>query len=451
MAELAFRTLIRLGSQPMGRVPTAAWAILAVALLLRLATGEAIFQQLPVGADERAYVTIATSVADGDGFPDEPAILGGGPSALSPPGYPYFLGGVFFLTGDDPTAARIIQAFLGTVTVALVGLIAWQVFRRRDIALAGMAIAAIYPPLLVISAPLMTESLLLPLMLGAITAALAQRQRGGLGWAATAGALGGLAALTKDIGMIVLLVVAVAIWAKPRLSAATIRAPAVALAVAAIVALPWTIRNAIEFDSLVPGSNKLGIALAGSYNESAREDPEHVWLPPGQLPELKRVFLDPDLDEAETARVLESRSLEFAADHPGYPFALAYQNLRRLLQLRTSTLTASDAEWMGFGSGSATTTAFKAIYWSSAIAFVLLTALAILAAIRGDARAVPRFILLLSLLAVMPLLLIAAGPRFRLPADLLLIIVAAPAAARLASAGAARLRGQASTWSSADG
>jgi 4-amino-4-deoxy-L-arabinose transferase-like glycosyltransferase len=416
----------------MGRVPKAAWAILAVALLLRVGAAEAITQQLSAGADERAYVTIATSIADGEGFPDEPAVLGGGPSALSPPGYPYLLGGVFLATGDSTTAARAVQALLGTVTVALIGLIAWQIFRRRDVALAAMAMGAVYPPLIVIAAPLMTESLLLPLMLGAVAAALRQRERGGLGWAAAVGALGGLAALTKDIGVIALLVVTFAIWAKPRLTASSLRAPAVALAVAAAIGLPWTIRNAIEFDSLVPVSNKLGIALAGSYNESAREDPEHVWLPPAQLPELNQVFVDPELDEAETARELESRALDVAADHPGYPLALAYQNTRRLLQLDNTALTAFDAEWLGFGGGSAATTTFEAIWWSGAVAFLLLAVLAVLAAIRGDIRAVPKFILVLALLVVVPLLVIAAGPRFRLPVDVLLIVVAAPAAVRLA-------------------
>ncbi|MGH2953119.1 MAG: ArnT family glycosyltransferase [Solirubrobacterales bacterium] len=435
----------------MGRVPNVAWAILVVALVLRLAVAETVAGQLPTGADERAYTTIAASVADGDGFPGEAELLGGGPSALSPPGYPYFLGGVFLLSGDSVTAARVVQALLGTVTVALVGLIAWQVFRRREVALAGMAIAAIYPPLLVISAPLMTESLLLPLMLGAVAAALRYRDQGGLRWAIAAGVLGGLAMLTKDIGAIVLLVVAAAIWARPRLSMATIRAPALALAAAAVVALPWTIRNASEFDSLIPVSNKLGIALAGSYNEQARADPDHVWLPPAQLPELNRVFLDPELDEAETARELESRALEFAADHPGYPVALAFQNLRRLLQLQTSSPTASDAEWMGYGGQAAGTTTFSAIFWSSAISFAVLLALVVLAVIRGHARIVPPFILVLALLVVVPLLLIAAGPRFRLPADLLLIIVAAPAAAELASSGVARLRGRASASAPAGG
>lgn len=420
----------------MGIVPKSVWVLLALALALRLGAGELLSERLPPGNDESAYRVIAASIADGEGFPDRPAVAGGGPSAASPPGYPYLLAGVFALAGEDPDAARAFQALLGTLTVALVGLVAWLVFRRRDVALAALGLAAVYPPLLVLGAPLLTESLLAPLLLGAVAAALLHRERGGLGWVLLAGVLGGLAGLTKDVGLVALAVVAVAIWPRPRLSRASLRAPALALVAAALVMLPWTIRNAVEFDAFVPVSTKLGHGLAGTYNETVREDAEHVWRPTYQLPEFRELLFDSELDEAEASRELQRRALEFAREHPGYPLAVSYWNARRMLQLRTSPLNASDAELLGFDSVAAEDPTLKAAYWACAAAFAILAALLVASLARRELGGVPRFLLVLPVLLVLPLLPIAGGPRYRLPAELFLIVLAAPAVAALA----ARLR-----------
>lgn len=417
----------------MRSITRSVWLILALALLLRIGATAILTDELPPGADESAYRTIAASIASGDGYPDRSEIAGGGPSAASPPGYPYLLGGLFALSGDSVDFARAAQALLGTLTVALIGLVAWQVFGRREVALAALAIAAVYPPLVVISAPLMTESLLLPALLGMVAAALELRRSGALRWAAVAGALGGVAVLTKDVGMIALLVITVAIWARPRLRLESLRAPALAVGVALLVVAPWEVRNASEFGSFVPVSTKLGLGLAGSYNETVRADPEHVWAPPYQLPELRDVLYGTELDEAEVSRELQSRAIDFVGDHPTYPLALAYRNTRRMLQLQTSGLRAADAELLGFSGDSRASAAFKAAYWSSAVGFALLVILTIAAVVRGYARRVPAFIYMLAALQILSLVFIAGGPRYRLPADALLLIVAAPAVAELVS------------------
>jgi 4-amino-4-deoxy-L-arabinose transferase-like glycosyltransferase len=416
----------------MPRIPKAAWVILVLALVLRLGAAAVLTQEMEPGADELAYRTIATSVADGNGYPDRPAVAGGGPSASNPPAYPYFLGAVFLLSGDNVDAARVVQALLGTLTVGLIGLIGWRIFRDRRVALAAITIAAVYPPLVVISAPLMTESLLLPLLLGMVLAALEFRDGGGLGWAALAGVLGGAAILTKDVGLIAFAVVCVAIWARPRFSLESLKPVGLAIAVALLVLLPWQVRNAVEFDGFVPVSTKLGLGLAGSYNDAVRNDPQHVWVPPYQLPELRSFLYGTDDDEAEVSRELQSRAFDFVGDHPGYPIALAYRNLRRMLQLQTSGLVAADAELLGFSWREVATGTFKAVYWSCAVGFLLLVILVAIAALRGYARRVPWFIYVLALCEVLPLILIAGGPRYRLPADALLIVIAAPAAAALA-------------------
>lgn len=415
----------------MRRVPKAAWAILAVALILRLGAVALLTDELEPGADELAYRTIAASIAGGDGFPDRPAVAGGGPSASNPPGYPYALGALFALSDDSVDLARAVDVLLGTLTVALIGLVAWQLFAVRAIALAALAIAAVYPPLIVVGAPLMTESLLLPVLVGMIACALRLRAGGGLGWAALMGGLGGAAILTKDVGLVAFVVLAVAIWSRPRLELRSLAGPGLALLVALLVLAPWQIRNTAAFDSFVPVSTKLGFGLAGSYNEAVRADPDHVWAPPYQLAELRSILYGTDLDEAEVSRELQSRALDFVGEHPGYPFALAGRNLLRMAQLGTAAPGNADAELVGFNGDASGDGLFRAAWWLCAVAFAALALAAVVAVARGWARPIPAFLWILALLAILPLIFIAAGPRYRLPADLILILAAAPTVAAL--------------------
>ncbi len=67
--------------------------------------------------------------------------------------------------------ARAAQAVLGTVTVGLIGLVAWEAFGEA-IALVAMALAAAYPVFIEMSGVLMAENLLLVFELAAVWAAL---------------------------------------------------------------------------------------------------------------------------------------------------------------------------------------------------------------------------------------------------------------------------------------
>src|SRR3954451_5128628 len=121
------------------------WALaaLALALVLRVAQIAATRHWQPV-ADPADYVRHAISIAHGHGMAAS-FLPGGGPSALRPPAYPYFLGGVFAVSGNSFTAGRLAAALLGVVSVALIGVIA-QLLWTRSVALVAMAIAALYPP-----------------------------------------------------------------------------------------------------------------------------------------------------------------------------------------------------------------------------------------------------------------------------------------------------------------
>src|SRR3954451_19513215 len=113
--------------------------VLLLALTVRIAQIAATRHWAPV-ADPADYIRHAVSIAHGHGMAMS-LVPHGGPSALRPPAYPYFLGGVFALSGDSFTAGRLASALLGVVTVALLGVIAQLLWDRRA-AIATMVIAA---------------------------------------------------------------------------------------------------------------------------------------------------------------------------------------------------------------------------------------------------------------------------------------------------------------------
>jgi 4-amino-4-deoxy-L-arabinose transferase-like glycosyltransferase len=212
--------------------------------------------------------------------------IGSGPSgqtAFRPPGCPYLLAGIYSLSGVEraktPTrlrAGRIANALVGTAIVALIGVLCAQLFDRR-VALVAMALGAVYLPLILVGGSLMSEPLFAALLLGAQAAAIQHRRSAHrYRWALLAGVLGGLAILTRANAAILLAPLVVGVWdARPRWSWPALAPPAALVAVVLAAVAPWTIRNAVVFDSFVPLSTQLGTALAGTYNDVARSDREH--------------------------------------------------------------------------------------------------------------------------------------------------------------------------------
>ncbi len=411
------------------------WAVLAVALVLRVAVGEYTADRVDMGTDARDYARIGLSIANGDGYPTGTQMtINGGPSAIRPPGYPYFLAGIFAVTGDSETAARLVGAVLGTLTVAIMGLIAWQLWARRRIALAAMALTAIYPPFLTLSATLMSEALFFPLMLGALAAVLQQRKSAGLRWALLAGLLTGLALLTRTAGLALLPPLMLVVWnRRPILSREALAPAAVVLAAAVLVLAPWTVRNAREFHAFVPVSTQGGMSLAGAYNEESRADPAHFWRPPPSTSDYVGLYRMPGFDEQEQSRELTDRSLEFIEDHPAYLVEFAWHNLGRLVEVNEREPTRDDVEGYGLAGPDATTTTFSALFHAGWIAFYAIVALAIAGAVMGRAAAFPRALWLIPLIAVLTSVVLVGLPRYRLVADVFLILLAAPVVAAIFS------------------
>jgi 4-amino-4-deoxy-L-arabinose transferase-like glycosyltransferase len=405
--------------------PGAIWVVLLLALALVVRLGVvAATSDYKLRSDPADYDRHGRSIAAGNGYPESETAPAGGPTAYWPPVYPYFVGVVYAIAGDKPNTVRVAQALVGAVTVALVGLLGWRLWGGRA-GMCAMALAAVFPPLVVIDTALTPEALFLPLMLGAVAAALRCGRSGApLRWAAAAGALGGLAILTRANGALLLVPLALAVWGGPPRRSLRAALPMVLLlATAAVTVAPWTVRNAVETNAFVPVSTQDGYTLAGTYNARSDADETYpgAWRPP--VAEARRILrARPGLDEVELGGELRGSATEYLRDHPPYVAEVAYWNAVRLLHLDGFSYVRADNFNLGVG---------QRLSDASAIALWLLLPMAAAGAALARTRRPPWLFWLAPLAMAVAPLFIVGEIRFRAAIDLFLLMLAGLALAVL--------------------
>jgi len=416
--------------------------LVALALVLRLAYLDATPGHV-LQYDEHDYDGHAVSIAAGHGFSD--TLAHGRPTAFRPPGYPYLLAGVYRVAGVDRAAvaervrvARVAQAVIGTLAVALIGLLAAQLWVRTE-GLTAMALGAVYVPLITVGGAVMSEPLFVVLALAALCAAVQHRRSAHRWrWLVLAGALGGLAVLTRANGVVLLPALALAVWggserarghAPGRFTRTALVPPALLVAIALVVVSPWTIRNAVVLHSFVPVSTQLGSALAGTYNDQARGD-RGAWRSIRHVPAFaqlwRRVATTP---EPEVERELRAASLHYIRRHPAYVAEVGFWNTVRLLDLAGLKRSRATAATIGIDER-----------WADAgvTCFWLFAALALGGALTARARRTPLFVWAVpALLTLSVVFLVVETPRYRTAVDPFVVLLAAlpvsAAARRLAT------------------
>jgi 4-amino-4-deoxy-L-arabinose transferase-like glycosyltransferase len=319
-------------SDPQRAAKVAALVLVGLALMIRVAV-VVMTPDLEIRADAADYQRHSVSLASGEGYP--PSVRSPGATAWRPPGLPLFLGGVYWVLGESVVAARLVQAILGTLGVALIGYVTFQLWGRRA-GLAALGLAAVYPPMILFGASLFAEPLFIALEVGAVAAVIQHRRsEHRYRWALLAGALAGAAALTRSNGLWVILPLAVgAIPWRPWSWRASLPAVAVIGACAVVVA-PWTARNAIALDAFVPVTTQVGEGLSGTYNDSARNDPVQpaAWRAPRLDPRLRSILAGETSSEVQLDRRLRSEVRDFVFAHPSYVAETGLRNTLRMLHL----------------------------------------------------------------------------------------------------------------------
>lgn len=257
-----------------------------------------------------------------------------GASAFRPPTYPYFLAGVYAVSGDSFTAGRLANALLGVLAVWLIFLIARRLW-GDGAALAAAAVGAVAPPLVYLSTALMSEPLFIVFELAAILTLLRWLDDRRHRWVVACGVLCGLCALTRANGLVLLLAGLVGIAAVARTERRqAVNAAAVLVTASVLTIVPWTVRNAVALGELVPLTTQAGVAIAGSYSAPAeRAGLREGWLHPLAVAELRREVFRADLNEAEVERELRRRGVDFALSHPDYVAGTTWWNTLRMFEL----------------------------------------------------------------------------------------------------------------------
>lgn len=279
--------------------------LFVVALLPRLLFLLIVRQPLDQQGDEVYYLEAASNLLNGEGYRE------GNLLAYRPPLYPMFLSVNMALLGDNLFAIRLVQSILGALMCLLVFRIGARVYSTRSGVIASL-ICAIYPQMIYYSSHLLPEQLFMLLVCLAVYLLAGLRNEQTYRHVAC-GALIGLTALTKEVGLFLL--PAYVIWLfidRERLNSFLLRAALVTTGCIIAIA-PWTVRNSMTFNQLVPIATNCGVNMYIGNNPSASGHFDWV-LPPGSL------WNEPSPNGALEYQVY-SRGLKlgiaYAAENPG--------------------------------------------------------------------------------------------------------------------------------------
>jgi 4-amino-4-deoxy-L-arabinose transferase-like glycosyltransferase len=203
------------------------------------------------GPDAEAYASIARWLFEERRY--------GSPQMTSAsdwsPGAPLLFAAVYTLIGSaEPVAARIAVALLGTAMVLCVYLIGVRLSGRAA-GLLGALLAATYPAYIENNGQLLSEPLAAFLLTAGLLAFLwAADRRRVLPWLVPGVLFGALILTRPEYQAITLVFAAFAAWRvwRDRSWRPAVASTAVLLIGAALVVGPWTVRNLIVLDGLVP-------------------------------------------------------------------------------------------------------------------------------------------------------------------------------------------------------
>jgi hypothetical protein len=231
-------------------------------------------------ADETMWLTWGTEVLPSPEVGFSPLRLR---FVFHPPLYLYFLGVPFALTGSL-AAVQYLQCLVGALLVPALGLAGRSGF-SESAGLVAAGFAALYPELVWFAAHFWAETLFTLLLWWAIERLVASDARGSAPAALAAGALFGLAVLTRET--VLYFVPLAALWLAWRRPGGVRRA-ALFVATALLVVLPWTLRNYRVFDAFVPVSTAGALNLwQGNTRLTRQQVYEEYWTVRGRIPKYE--------------------------------------------------------------------------------------------------------------------------------------------------------------------
>ncbi|HEU5254209.1 MAG TPA: glycosyltransferase family 39 protein [Solirubrobacterales bacterium] len=276
------------------------------------------------GDDSRAYYAISKALYTEQSF-------GGSEfedSSDWSPGAPFLYAASFYATGGAREGtARIVEALLGVATILVVFALGWRLGGRelgRWVGLFAAFAVAVYPPFIHSTGVIMSEPPAMLTLPAAILAFLWAGDREGTWPWLVPGLLFGLTAMFRPEYLLVgaVFVGLAAIRALERRGWRLGLAGAAVLLVALVIPiLPWTIRNVVVLDRVVPISTGGGKALyVGTYLPADGEYQRVKAKLAEQQLSWWGASADPDsqeLDELDPTVLFDEVAREVQQEHPG--------------------------------------------------------------------------------------------------------------------------------------
>ncbi len=263
------------------RLDRFAWIVLAVALALRVAVMLVVFNTADPHSGDGPYYLRTARMPWLLGAYRDPTLrhLAGEPVTTIGPVYPVYLMPFVHLIPETAPAAQMVGARLGqavfdTLTVLCVYLIAARLFGVRvgRVALVAQALDLRY---VFAAGVIATETLFIAFFVASMLVYLGAMLRPGPGprWGRfrLAGALLGLAQLTRPVPILFPVVLAVHAWLHPRDRRGALRGFAWMLALAALFAVPWMVRTAYVSGEFVPITSTAFVHFWRGARDDGRE------------------------------------------------------------------------------------------------------------------------------------------------------------------------------------
>jgi hypothetical protein len=396
-----------------------AWALGACVVLgLTLRLVVIVTQQGPtdsdvlISGDGWDYHLIADSLADGDGFVSSFTRSESG----RPPAWPLLLSVATRLNGDSSLFVhQILAAVVGAVTIGLVGLAARKIAGPRTGIIAA-GITAIYPGMWIYEWPILSETLLLPVIALFLWAVYAFREHPSTGRAVTLGLLVGALVLIRSEQLLVALFVVTPLILRAPSTAPRRRVAWLGLAGLATVAVltPWAVHTMGRFDDPVVLSTGLGnTMLAGNC------DSTYAGVRLGHYDPKCNFGVVPDgTDPSVADSIRRERAIAYMGDHRGrIPVVVVAREGRVLGLLGPGDLATWWADWS------------KVPVWQVQAWIVLSWALTVVA-VYGAVVLRRRRVVVYPLLGFVAITLLAVGAtigelRYRAGMEISVVILAA--------------------------
>lgn len=295
------------------------WAAV-LGLAARLAFGLLYWVDKPLTHDEREYLALSQSVAEGRGFAYEPDHATGTTQQFGrAPVYPLFLAMIGAGSREhaaSPLRVKVAQSLVGALGVWLIGMIGLRTAGPAGGAAAAL-LAAVYPPLVWICAYVLSETLYSAIALSAVllldraldrTDATARTT---LALAGAAGCVTGFAILVRP-AMLFFLPLA-GVWLARRRRTLI----AVLLIVAALATVaPWTIRNFRVHQRFVLVASEGGVTFWTGNHPLARGEGDLAANPDIKRAEIAFRSARPGLTSEQLEPLYYRDALEYIARHP---------------------------------------------------------------------------------------------------------------------------------------